>query len=216
MNKKLYLLVLLILLVGLFLSACTRSASKSPIDLSTPTSEIPFPIGTIDTSALVTQISQGTQVSLGTLVPPQQGTPAQGVTSAPQNTTAVQPPAATPTMPVIPTITRPENYTLQSGEWPLCIARRYNLDALAFLTLNGLTMDSQPGAGTVLKIPQDGEWTIGDRALFPHPDVYTVDPGDTIYSVACYYGDVDPNAIIIANNLQSPYNLTVGEKLRIP
>jgi hypothetical protein len=215
MNKKIYLLVLLILLLGLFLSACTRSASKSPTDLSTPTSEIPFPIGTIDTSALITQISQGTQVSLGTLVPPQT-TPLPGLTSAPQSTTAVQPVAATPTMPVIPTITRPESYTLQSGEWPLCIARRYNLDALAFLAVNGLTMDSQPGAGTVLIIPQDGEWTIGDRFLVPHPDEYIVDPGDTIYSVACYYGDVDPNAIIIANNLQSPYNLTVGDELRIP
>lgn len=216
MNKKIFTFLLFILLTSLILTACTRSASKSPADLTTPTSELPFPIGTIDTSALITEISQGTQISLGTLSPGSQATPAPGQTTVPKNPTAAQPAVVTPTLPVIPTITRPESYTLQNGEWPLCIARRFNLDVLSFLAINGLTMDSRPGVGTVLVIPQDGEWTIGDRALFPHPDNYTVDPGDTIYSVACYYGDVDPNAIIIANNLQSPYNLTVGDVLRIP
>ena len=61
MNKKIYALVLIMMLLSLVLSACTRSAtSKSPTD-ATPTSEIPFPVGTLDTSARVTEIVQQTQ-----------------------------------------------------------------------------------------------------------------------------------------------------------
>ena len=119
-------------------------------------------------------------------------------------------------MVFIPTATRPETYTLHHGEWPICIARRYNLDLLTFLEINGLEMDSQPSTGTVLKIPSTGTWTAGERKLADHPATYTVKANDTIYSIACYFGDVDPEAIILANNLQSPYTVEAGQELRIP
>jgi LysM repeat protein len=40
--------------------------------------------------------------------------------------------------------------------------------------------------------------------------------GDTVYSVACKYGDPDPLAIAAANGLQSPYTLTVGQSIQVP
>ncbi len=40
--------------------------------------------------------------------------------------------------------------------------------------------------------------------------------GDTIYSVACYYGDVDPMAIAAVNGLSSPYTLNPGSMIQIP
>jgi hypothetical protein len=40
--------------------------------------------------------------------------------------------------------------------------------------------------------------------------------GDTIYTIACKYGDVDPNAIAQANSLQAPYDLSAGKVLHIP
>jgi LysM domain. len=47
--------------------------------------------------------------------------------------------------------------------------------------------------------------------------VYTVSAAyDTIYKIGCYFGDVDPNRIIAANNLKDPYTLTSGKKLIIP
>ena len=30
---------------------------------------------------------------------------------------------------------------------------------------------------------------------------------DTIYRIACYYGDLDPSSIALANNLTPPYTL---------
>lgn len=215
MNKKFFALALVVILLALAVSACTRSATQKQPGAATATSEIPFPVGTLDTSARVTEIVQQTQASLPTpvlpvLSPQAQPTTIVIATSAP---TQVLP---TATMRVIPTATRPETYTLHDGEWPICIARRYNLDLFSFLEANGLEMDSTPAAGTVLKITSTGSWSAGERSLKSHPTTYTVKSGDTIFSIACQFGDVDPEAIIIANDLQSPYTVQAGQTLQIP
>src|SRR3972149_5483146 len=202
MNKKIYALILVIILLSLVLSACPRSATgKSPTD-STPTSEIPFPVGTLDTSARVTEIVQQTRnASISTPNVP---------TAAALQPTATNPPFVLPTLP------RPATYTIQSGEWPICIARRYNLDLNSLLEANNLNMNSSPDPGTVLIIPSTGTWSSGERALKAHPVDFVVSSGDTINSIACEFGDVDPLAIVAANSIASPYTLTVGSTIRIP
>jgi len=45
--------------------------------------------------------------------------------------------------------------------------------------------------------------------------VHTVTPGETVYALGRRY-NVRPNDIIAANNLQSPYELKIGQKVRIP
>jgi LysM repeat protein len=115
-----------------------------------------------------------------------------------------------------PTPGLPATYTIQKGEFPFCIARRFNLNVNELLTLNGLSMNSRVRTGITLKIPQTGNPFSGVRALRPHPATYTVKAGDTIYTVACYYGSASPDAIAQANNLTSPYALTPGQTLQIP
>jgi hypothetical protein len=66
-----------------------------------------------------------------------------------------------------------------------------------------------------LTIPTTGTFP-GPRALLSHPTTYTVGGGETIYSIACYYGDVDPMAIAAVNALSSPYTLSPGTTIRIP
>jgi hypothetical protein len=39
---------------------------------------------------------------------------------------------------------------------------------------------------------------------------------ETVYSVACLFGDVDPAAIAQANNISPGAALTVGQQLSIP
>jgi LysM repeat protein len=213
MNKKIFALALVIILLALAVSGCTRSATQKQPGAATATSEIPFPVGTLDTSARVTEIVQQTQASLPTPVQPLQSPQTTSIVIATTAPTQVLP---TATMRVIPTATRPETYTLHEGEWPICIARRYNLDLFSFLEANGLEMDSTPAAGTVLKITSTGSWSAGERSLKSHPATYTVKSGDTIFSIACQFGDVDPEAIIIANDLQSPYTVQAGQTLQIP
>lgn len=113
----------------------------------------------------------------------------------------------------------PSSYTLQKGEFPYCIARRFNVNPNELLNINNLTFaeSTMLNPGLVLSIPQTGNPFPGDRALNAHPATYSVPSSDTtIYGVACNYGDVTPQAIATANNLTVSSILSVGQKLTIP
>jgi hypothetical protein len=84
------------------------------------------------------------------------------------------------------------------------------------LRLSGLSDGVLYDPGTILKIPQSGTFP-GNRMLRNHPGTYTVSQtGETVYSVACAYGDVDPNAIASTNGISVDANLTAGQTLNIP
>lgn len=115
-----------------------------------------------------------------------------------------------------PTPGLPSTYQLQRGEFPFCIARRFNVNQNELLSINGLGLNSRPEVGFTLRIPQTGNPFLGDRALRSHPTTYTVAAGDTIHSIACRFGDVHPEAIAQANGLSAPYTLSPGQTLNIP
>ena len=104
---------------------------------------------------------------------------------------------------------------LEQGEFPFCIARRFNVNLAELLSLNGLTTGSFFYAGQVLQIPQTGNPFEGTRALHDHPTYYKIQSGDTLNTIACYFGDVSPDMIYLQNNLRST-DLPVGEVLIIP
>jgi LysM repeat protein len=116
-----------------------------------------------------------------------------------------------------PVGSRPSSYTLQRGEFPYCLARRFDVDPSELLARNNLTTAQayNLATGTVLSIPQSGSFP-GSRALAAHPTTHTVSSGETIYGVACKFGDVDPSAIAQANNLAVGAALTAGQQLSIP
>jgi LysM repeat protein len=115
-----------------------------------------------------------------------------------------------------PTPGLPNTYVLKTGEHPYCIARRFNVDPIEMLRASGLGTNSTVYAGMELTIPQSGNPFPAERSLLPHPDTYTVSSGETIYSIACQYGDVSPEAIAFANSLSEPYQLSSGQQLHIP
>jgi LysM repeat protein len=129
------------------------------------------------------------------------------VVTAPTNT-PVPLPSATPGIP--------KNYTLKGGEFPFCIARRFDVDPGELLNLNGLGANSPSYAGMTLKIPQTGNTFPGNRALRSHPTTYTVASGDTLNSIACRFGDVDPAMIALANGIGENKRLSAGDELQIP
>lgn len=111
----------------------------------------------------------------------------------------------------------PGTYVLQEGDYPYCLARRFDVNPIDLLEMNGISeSQTQFKAGTVIQIPQNGNTFPGLRSINPHPDRWTVDPGDTIYSIACWYGDVNPLSIAAVNGLTGDYALTVGSVLQIP
>jgi len=111
----------------------------------------------------------------------------------------------------------PDTYTLNTGEFPYCIARRFDIAPSALLNANNLNRSSIVYPGTTLTIPKNApNFNEGPRALRQHPTTYTVRGGDTIYSIACLFGDVFPQAIADANGLEGAYTLNVGKTIKIP
>lgn len=232
MSKKLYLV--LALLIVFAMPACSRSASSSPVATSTkipqgtPGTQVTSSSATDDPMALVklfatqTAMASGNQGAMGTPMATGQVLPG-GTAITPMGSPVVTsqvPPTGVPTTPAIvtpyPTTTVPTSYTLQAGEHPYCIARRFDIDPEELLTLNNLDENDLFPEGLLLQIPQTGNKFPGERALHTHPTSYVVKLNDTIYNVSCYFGDVDPLAIAAVNHLVSPYKLTVGQSINIP
>jgi LysM repeat protein len=115
-----------------------------------------------------------------------------------------------------PTSNIPQTYTLTDGEYPFCIARRFNIDPDELLRVNGLSNGATFSIPMTLKIPTNVNSFPGSRAIKTHPAQYIARVGDTIYSIACQYGDVEPLNIAAVNGLSAPYTLTVGAKIQIP
>jgi LysM repeat protein len=234
-SRNIVFLIAILLVVGL--AACTRSIPGAQEE-ATPTTgasvSAPLTPGATDIMQQIylfaTQTAQAQEGQPPAGLPEAQETPSAETPSAsegappPAETEPPQAPAesppAQPTAPVVdvppPTPGLPTSYTLEGGEFPYCIARRFNVNPGELLRLNGLNSYSVFYTGMTLKIPQTGRTFPGNRSLRPHPASYTVRAGDTIYKIACAYGDVSPDAVVAANGLAKPYNLSPGQVLNIP
>jgi len=226
MSRKLILIFAITLAVILFLTACERSAVV-PQSQATATEDMGPDQPTVGLpDAYKTQTIAAAHTALALTMQP--GAPSTtGASPTPTNTRywdlTVTPTTSIvlPTTPAViataptPTVGRPATYTLQSGDFPYCIARRFDVNPDDLMSLNHLTdgMILQPGL--VLNIPQTGSFP-GTRALRTHPTTYTVQLDDTIYKIACLFGDVDPIYMAAYNGIVPPYTLTTGKILNIP
>ena len=224
-----------LILVSLTLSACTKAYSQSTVATFTPvpqsnlfTTAQPTNMGDVQAfatgSAIAAQLttSPGAVVSTATLAPgvtplaiTATNTPAVVLNSTSTATLAVVPNGSTATP--IPAGAHPASYTLQNGEFVYCIARRFNVDPDEVLALNGIVDSQTIYPGLTIKLPQSGNPFPGNRMLRNHPATYTVAGSDeTVYSVACAFGDVDPALIAQNNSISVGAALTPGQTLNIP
>jgi LysM repeat protein len=221
MSKK-YIWIFTLALVAVFiLAACERSAvapESTPVGDSGGLTTVSLP------DAYKTQTTSGAYTALALTMQP--GAPL--ATGSTPTSTRYWDPTTTPTtsglLPTLtgtvvvivptPTIGVPDSYKLQKGEYPYCIARRFNVDIGELLSLNGLRETDLFEEGLVLKIPKTGNSFIGSRTLIP--TTYSAVMGDTVYRIACAFGDVDPIYLAAYNGLVAPYTLTTGTLLNIP
>jgi LysM repeat protein len=233
MFKKVTIIIAIAIAAVLLFTACERSASQPP--LATPTSGStnrtpqPTSMSLVQSWGTTTAIYVQTAVAMGTFTAvPSSETPQTGPTPTPLAavSTPVVPPTGVATNTPMPGITpviivatatpgRPATYVLNAGEFPYCIARRFNVDPDDLLSLNGLSQGQILQPGLTLRIPQTGSFP-GNRALNSHPAQYTVAVDDTIYAIACHFGDVDPSSIAAANGLSLTSKPITGTILNIP
>ena len=208
-------LILFALISILLFSACARSASKPPAYDPNLGEDTPL-FGSVDdqiryatstAAAIIAQYNLPTEI-----VQNPQGTPVV-VTSTPIPTAT---PTATPTVtPIV--LSAPQKWDIQKGETLECLARRFDVDLDDLLKANPNLNAHNLKIGQTVTIPQDSKWP-GDRSTgqWPRPDVWTVGPEETVYLVACSYGDVWPEEIIQLNNISDPNDLCAYTELQIP
>jgi LysM repeat protein len=221
-NKRLikfFTVISFLMIFSILLASCKLPASEGPSgeeDTNGPSFPVPggsdqegrgIDINQINTQTAMAELMQTSVVVVDTPVAAVTATTSGGAAQATQAPAAVE---------IKPTAGIPTTYTLRKGEWPFCIARRFDVDQYELLNINGLTLTSIPQVGFTLKIPQTGNNFIGDISLKNHPTDYTVKAGDTIYTIACDFGNVSPDMIALANNISAPFDLKAGQILRIP
>lgn len=110
-------------------------------------------------------------------------------------------------------------YIVKPGDTLYSIARRHGTSVYAIAHANNIVNPWYIRVGMKLIIcPKPGY----DMYPYDHPDYgqdggryHVVKPGDTLYSIAVYYG-VAPQAIEHLNHLSNPHALWPGQRLRLP
>ena len=146
-------------------------------------------------------------------------------TATPSEPTAT--PLPTPTKPYDPNIMMYgtsnglTTYTMQDGDFLICIARRFDISLSQLMAQNGISNPDDLGVGDTVILPRNPTaWSMmdgyGRRTLILHPTTYTTQAGDTLFSIACQYGDVLPEDIAVQNQLVLGELLQSGLTIVIP
>jgi LysM repeat protein len=101
------------------------------------------------------------------------------------------------------------HYRVEPGDTLFSIGSRFNISPVTLAQVNGLIDPNIIAVGQHLYVPSPGGW------LPPIPVTYTVQAGDTVFSIAQNLG-INPITLAWKNSLSPPYHVEVGELLYIP
>lgn len=200
-------------------SALNGNAPAPVVQKTVPTEE-PEDLPTFDENSFFAEVGSSDSGSVSADEVPFEPEPTQ----APP--TAIPEPTAT--KPYDPNImmygTAPDGsrtYTMQEGDDLVCLGRRFNVAVSDLLAQNGLETPEDAGVGDVIALPvSPNAWKLtegyGRRMLVRHPAEYTTESGDTLFSIACAFGDVLPEQIALANQLVLGEPLSAGMRISIP
>jgi len=213
MNRRIALF-LAVAAVVILASGCNRPMSTGPLPKpqGLPT-VVGMPTQAIATAAAVgaTLAAPGATRAPGATsasAPAATSAPLPAATSAPVPATVPTPEPAAPAAPAA--LGAPTTYTVKPGDWVYNIARKFNVSPNAIIEANGLRPPYSLHAGQTLTIPAGGTLPGGGG-----DNVYIVQPGDTLYSIARRTGK-SVMAIAEANHLVSIHLIFVGQRLVIP
>jgi nucleoid-associated protein YgaU len=206
-GKKINILLVAFLGVALLAASCTQPLSTPPGPTATALDSELLEIYSLQVTRTAEAAMEGE--GGGEAAPPEP-------TSAPVVVTNTPEPEPEPTEIKVDKVKVPDVYTLQKGEHPFCIARRFDIDAVTLLNYNGLGMGGVFPTGMQLNIPSNAASFSGERSLLNHPTTYTVQAGDTLYTIACKFGDVAPEQIAQANGKGKNWSPSAGAKIKIP
>lgn len=177
------------------------STTETPVEAATPGEVTPEAPTVVETAAPVEP----------TLLP----TPTQGIPSAPPPAVATAVPASGGTTTT--TGACPSRYTVQRGDWFYQIARKCGVSPQSLMAANPGVNANFVYPGQTLNIPGGGTTSGGGTSGGGTPSgrTYTVQPGDNLFRIGLRFG-VSYAAIASLNGIPYPYNVYVGQVLKIP
>jgi murein DD-endopeptidase MepM/ murein hydrolase activator NlpD len=114
-----------------------------------------------------------------------------------------------------------EVYVVQPGDTLFAIALRFGVTAADFAAANNLSNPNLIFVGQRLIIPgnrpvvEPAIVTQSDEDRSRSPEVYVVQPGDTLFTIASRFG-LTVTDVVVANGIRNPDYLYVGQQLVIP
>lgn len=106
-------------------------------------------------------------------------------------------------------------HKVQEGDTLYSISRRYNVDMDEIMAINGLGSTILTlGQELIIPVENSNENSYGDLPVDNNYIEYSVQPGDTLYSIAKRY-EVNINDLMSYNNLSNTI-LRIGQIIRIP
>jgi len=209
-----------LILLGLALPACTRSATSIN---NLPPSATPLS-GTPSDSSLVTQ-QDPTMAALGTAIRMTQTAQALAASGAgggseldtptptfslPVDTETPLPPTETPTPESCP-----NPYTVQKGDWIYQIARNCKVDPSAIVAANPGINPNFISPGQQLNMPAAGAGPVAPATAAACTGTHTVVRGENLFRIA-YNCGLKTEQLAAANSIPYPYTIYTGEVLNFP
>jgi LysM repeat protein len=233
------LILLALVVLGLLVGACTRSASQgNGLPTATTGAGDPFGVGGGDQDATMAAIGtlitgQATETAIaaaggdGEIVPPTAtvdpnlGGGTGGEVATPVPTLPVplptpvpgvlQPTAAPPPVGV----PCPNPYTIQSGEWIYQIARKCGLNPKDIIAANPGINPNYVVPGQVINLPGTPAGATPVPPAAGCTGTRTIVTGDTLYRIA-YGCGLTVEQLAAANGITFPYTIFPGQVLRFP
>jgi len=201
-----------VIIVVVFVTGCNRPMSSGPLPK-------PQTVGTaLLTVEPMSQVTPAAQAPAGetpqapAVAPTSE--PGAAPTTAPATEATPVPvaqPTAAPTAEAAQLSGGQTTYTVKLGDGLFGIARQFGVNWYAIAQANNLYPPYRIYPGQQLTIPG----TTTPPQPSPNPSQYTVQPGDTIFSIGRKLGK-SPIAIINANTLINPNHILPGQVLQIP
>lgn len=230
------LIVLTLIVASLALTGCSyerKTPSQTQSTAQAGSAGVPTAalIAATTTPALAVPTKQPTTLAIQATATPAVSAPAgsSSTTSAPATTEV---PASTgstaapiTSAPVAPQMGVPPSqeqiHVVQPGQNLFRIALQYGYDVETVARYNGIHNPEMIYVGQEIRIPAGGTVVTPPNYGYEAPssgfsgNVYIVDPGDTLLSIAARYG-VSVEALCSANHLTNADTIYVGQRLNIP